>query len=58
LIIGANDLNVGVEQGRKVHEAIAGSKLVILPAGHATALELPDKFNSAVIEFLSGLRQR
>jgi pimeloyl-ACP methyl ester carboxylesterase len=58
LIMGANDPNVGVEQGKKAQEEIAGSKLVILPTGHATALELPDKFNSAVIEFLSGLGQR
>ena len=57
LIIGSNDPNVGVEQGKKTHEEMAGSKLVILPTGHATAIELPDKFNSAVIEFLSELRQ-
>ena len=58
LIIGANDPNIGVEQGQKAHEEIAGSKLVILLTGHATALELPDKFDSAVMEFLSKLGQR
>jgi pimeloyl-ACP methyl ester carboxylesterase len=58
LIIGSNDPNVGVEQGEKTHKEIAGSELVILPTGHATAIESPDQFNSAVIEFLSELRQR
>lgn len=56
LIVGANDAYMGVEQGKQVHEAIVGSKLVILPTGHAAAVELPDKFNSAVAEFLSEVR--
>jgi len=55
LIVGENDLYMGVEQGKQAHEAIAGSKLVILPTGHAAALELPEKFNPAVLEFLSGV---
>ena len=56
LLVGENDLYMGVEQGRQAHEAIAGSKLVILPTGHAAAVELPEKFNSAVLEFLSEVR--
>jgi len=52
LILGENDLHMGVEQGKQAHEAIAGSKLVLLPTGHAAALELPERFNSAVLEFL------
>jgi 3-oxoadipate enol-lactonase len=56
IIVGENDAYMGVEQGKQAHEAIAGSKLVILPTGHASAVELPDKFNSAVLEFLSGVR--
>lgn len=55
LIAGANDLYMGTEQSERVHEAIVGSKLVILPTGHAAAVELPDKFNLAVLEFLSGI---
>jgi len=54
--MGANDTNVGVEQGKKAQEEIAGAKLIILPAGHATPIELPDRFNSAVMEFLSSLK--
>lgn len=56
LIMGANDPNVGVEQGKKAQEEIAGSKLIILPTGHATPVELPDRFNSAVMEFLSSFK--
>ena len=55
LIIGENDLLMDVEQGKQAHEAIVGSKLVVLPSGHAAAIELPDRFNSTVLEFLSGL---
>lgn len=56
LIVGENDLYMGVEQGKQAHEAIVGSKLVILPTGHAAAVEMPDKFNSAVLDFLSNIR--
>jgi 3-oxoadipate enol-lactonase len=56
LIVGENDLYMGVEQGKQAREAIAGSKLVILPTGHAAAIELPKKFNPSVLEFLSGAR--
>lgn len=53
LIAGENDLYMDVEQGKKTQGAISGSKLVILPTGHAAAIELPDKFNSAVLKFIS-----
>lgn len=56
LIMGSNDTAIGVEQGKKAQQEIAGSKLIVLPTGHATPVELPDKFNSAVMEFLSNLK--
>ena len=56
LIMGTEDPNLSVEQGKKAQEEIAGSKLIILPTGHATPVELPDRFNSAVMEFLSSLK--
>ena len=58
LIVGENDLSMGVEQGKRANEAIAGSKMVVLPTGHAAAIEAPEQFNSAVLEFLSGLGER
>lgn len=57
LIVGQNDSIMGVEQGKQTHKAIVGSKLVILPTGHAAAIELPEKFNSAVLEFLSKAKE-
>lgn len=56
LVVGENDLYMGAEQGEQAHKAIASSKLVILPTGHAAAIELPERFNSAVLEFLSEVR--
>jgi len=56
LIVGENDAYTGVEQGQRAQEAIVGSRLVVLPTGHAAAIELPERFNSAVLEFLSGIR--
>jgi pimeloyl-ACP methyl ester carboxylesterase len=49
---------MGIEQGKQALEVISDSKLVILPTGHAAAIELPDKFNSAVSEFLSAVKGR
>jgi len=56
LIVGQNDSIMGAEQGKQTHKAIVGSKLVTLPTGHAAAIELPERFNSAVLEFLSEVR--
>jgi len=57
IIVGENDLYMGVDQGKQASKAIGGSKLIILPTGHAAPLELPEKFNSAVADFLSGLKE-
>jgi len=52
LIVGEKDQYMGVAQAKQASEMIAGSKVVILPTGHAAAIEMPDKFNAAVFEFL------
>ena len=41
---------------KQTSEILVGSKVVVLPAGHAAALELPEEFNSAVLEFLSEVK--
>jgi 3-oxoadipate enol-lactonase len=55
IIVGENDILVQPAQGKEAHEIITGSKLVLLPTGHAAAIESPEEFNSAVLEFLAGL---
>lgn len=55
LIAGEKDSLISVEQAVKARDSIPGSKLVTLPAGHAAAVECPDDFNAAVLEFLSGI---
>ena len=56
IIVGEYDAIAGVDQGKLTQKAMAGSKLAIFPTGHASPIELPDRFNSVVINFLSGLR--
>lgn len=56
-ILGGNDQYMGAEQGKLIHEAIVGSKLVILPTGHASAVELPGRFNAVVLEFLAAVKR-
>lgn len=58
LLVGENDWIMGLAQGKEAHEAIRGSKLVVLPAGHAAPIESPDKFNSAVVEFLNEVKSK
>lgn len=53
IIAGESDLFMGIEEAKRMREAIVGSRLVVLPTGHAAAIELPDRFNSAVLGFLS-----
>lgn len=53
IIVGEHDFYMGVEQGKQAQQAIAGSELVIMPTGHAAAIEAPDRFNAAVLDFLS-----
>lgn len=57
LIIAAeHDAYSGVEAAKAGQKLIAGSKLVIMPTGHASAIEQPEEFNRIVLDFLSGLK--
>jgi 3-oxoadipate enol-lactonase len=58
IIAGEFDSLVGLESGKQVQKALAGSKFVTLPTGHAAAIEQPGQFNSVVLEFLSELERR
>ncbi len=55
IIVGEFDKNMGPEQGKQLQAAIAGSKLVVLPTGHAAAIEAPDQFNQAVKDFIKSV---
>ena len=56
IIVGEDDAITPPDASRKMHEHIAGSRLVVLPeAGHLSNLEAPDAFNGALAEFLEGL---
>ena len=53
IIHGADDQIVPLAEAQAMHEAIKGSKFVVLEgAGHLPNLEQPDAFNDAVIDFL------
>ena len=53
VIVGANDPATTPADGQLIQEAIAGSRLVTLPAGHISAVETPEAFSRAVLEFLT-----
>lgn len=52
LIGGENDLLVKFETVVKAHHALVNSQVVMLTAGHASPVEVPDTFNSIVLDFL------
>jgi 3-oxoadipate enol-lactonase len=58
LIAGENDWVMGPEQAKQAQKAINNTKLVVLPSGHASPIESPEKFNMAVLEFLDELQLR
>jgi len=53
VIVGANDPATTPADGQLIHDSIAGSRLVTLPAGHISAVETADGFNREVAAFLS-----
>ena len=56
VIVGENDGVTPPDAARKIHEHVAGSRLVVIPdAGHISNLEAPEAFNGAVAEFLGAL---
>ena len=53
VIVGEQDVGTPVAMSRAIHDAIPGSKLVIIPsASHLSNLEQPEKFNKALLGFL------
>jgi pimeloyl-ACP methyl ester carboxylesterase len=54
LVWGERDVLVPLELGRMLHQAIAGSRLVVVPgAGHNVMYECPEQFNRLVLDFLA-----
>ncbi len=58
MIAGEYDAFTPLESAQATHEAILGSRLEVLPTGHAAALEAPDEFNRIVLDFLEEVRSR
>jgi 3-oxoadipate enol-lactonase len=58
IVAGENDAFMSLEMARLTQAAIPGSRLEVLPAGHAAALEAPDEFNRIVLDFLAEVRRR
>lgn len=53
IIVGQEDIATPPKEGRKLHEAIPGSKLVVIPgAGHSSTIEQPAAVNDALRTFL------
>jgi pimeloyl-ACP methyl ester carboxylesterase len=56
VIVGAEDTLSPPEDAQAMAETVTGARLEILPrAGHLTALERPEEFNAAVLEFVATL---
>jgi pimeloyl-ACP methyl ester carboxylesterase len=54
IVVGEDDKATPPDSSRKMHAAIAGSQLVIIPeAGHTSNLEQPERFNTALASFLA-----
>lgn len=58
VVTGENDIGSNPRMARRMHEAIAGSRLVILPGlRHSVLLEAPDVIADLLMEFLGSGRQ-
>lgn len=57
LLVGMDDPIYPVEMQRKMHAAMPGSKLVIIPgAAHASTIEKPAEANKAYLQFAGSVR--
>jgi len=54
-IAGEYDAVATIESQRQAHLLTPGSQFIVLPAGHASMLELPKEFNTALLQFLDCL---
>ncbi len=53
VVVGAEDTLTPPSEARLMHEAIAGSRFVVIPnAGHLSAIERPAEFNLALVELV------
>ena len=56
IIVGADDPSTPVSAAEDIHQAIAGSRLVVIEnAAHLANVEQPAAFNQALLDFLGGL---
>lgn len=53
IIAGERDSFMAMEAAQAVQAAIPGSRLEVLPTGHAAAIEAPGDFNRIVLDFLA-----
>jgi 3-oxoadipate enol-lactonase len=59
IIVGDEDTATRPEKAHRMHQAISGSRLVVIPgAGHTATLEQPEAVTGAVVEFLEGVGDR
>jgi len=55
IVWGEEDTWISVEDARKFHRDLAGSRLVIFPeCGHLPQEEMPERFAVAVLDFMAG----
>jgi len=52
IVASSHDPAIPLEDAHRVHEGIAGSRFVALPAAHLSPVELPAAFSAAAISFL------
>lgn len=54
IVWGAEDAIIPVDSGHRIQEAIAGSRLEVIPeCGHLPHLEKPDEFSGLVLQYIS-----
>lgn len=57
IIAGDRDHFMAVEEARAMEKAIRDATVVVLPTGHAAAIQAPQAFNQAVLDFMSRLER-
>jgi pimeloyl-ACP methyl ester carboxylesterase len=55
IIGGERDNLMGTDIVKAGQALVSGSQLKMMPTGHASAIEMPDEFNTTVLKFLASV---
>lgn len=55
-VLGEKDVFISAQEATCMQEVLPHLQIFLLPCGHVSFIELPEKFNSIVLKFLQDIK--